>query len=198
METFFPGPGRGWFTRLFGRNPLVRHSDRIEALILILGIAVVLLTAPIAGAVGTAVYSSRATVYEQQARTRHTVAATVLADSTSTVRPYTVSFDLRARWQYHGVQHVDVLGWDRPAKAGDRLSIWVNDKGDYAGPPTRPQRAVSDAVIAGAVLWLSVITVVAAAVGLARFRLNRRRHAQWDRDLRGLVGDDGGRTSSEH
>jgi len=198
METFFSGPGRGWFTRLFGRNPLVRNSDRIESLMLILGIALVLVAAPIAGAVGTAVYSSRAGVYEQQVRTRHTVAATVLADSTSTVRPYTVSFDIRARWQDRGVQHEELLGWDRPANAGDRLSIWVNDKGDYAGPPTGRKRAVSDAIIAGAVLWLSVIALVAAAIGLARFRLDRRRHAQWDRGLRGLVGDDGGRTSSEH
>ena len=197
MDTFFSGPGRGRFTRLFGRNPLVRNSDRIESLMLILGIALVLVAAPIAGAVGTAVYSSRAAVYEQQVRTRHTVAATVLADSTSTVRPYTVSFDVRARWQDRGVQHEDVLGWDRPANAGDRLSIWVNDKGDYAGPPTGHKRAVSDAIIAGAVLWLSVIAMVAAAIGLARFRLDRRRHAQWDRGLRGLVGDDGGRTSSE-
>jgi multisubunit Na+/H+ antiporter MnhG subunit len=197
MDTFFSGPGRGRFTRLFGRNPLVRNSDRIEAFMLILGIALVLVTAPIAGAVGTAIYSSRAAVYEQQVRTRHTVAATVLADSTSTVRPYTVLFDVRARWQDRGVQHETVLGWDRLAKAGDRLSIWVNDKGDYAGPPARPERAVSDAIVVGALLWLSVITVVAAAIGLARFRLDRRRHAQWDRGLRGLVGDDGGRTSSE-
>jgi multisubunit Na+/H+ antiporter MnhG subunit len=197
MDTFFSGPGRGRFTRLFGRNPLVRRSDRIEALMLILGIALVLVTAPIAGAVGTAVYSSRAAVYEQQVRTRHTVAATVLADSTSTVRPYTVSFDVRARWQDRGVQHETVLGWDRPAKAGERLSIWVNDRGDYTGPPARPERAVSDAIVVGALLWLSVITMVAAAIGLARFRLDRRRHAQWDRGLRGLVGDDGGRTSSE-
>ena len=138
METYFSSPGRGWFTRLFGRNPLVRSSDRIEALTLILGIVLVLLTAPIAGAVGTAVYSSRTAVYEQQVRTRHAVAATVLADSTSTVRPYSVSFDVRARWQDRGVQHETVLGWDRPAKAGERLSIWVNDKGDYTGPPPAP------------------------------------------------------------
>jgi multisubunit Na+/H+ antiporter MnhG subunit len=198
METFIPGPGRGWFTRLFGRNPLVRASDRIEVLTLILGVVLVLVTAPIAGAVGTAVHSSRAGVYEQQVRTRHTVAATVLADSSSSVRPYSVSFDVRARWQDRGVQHEDVLGLDRPAKAGDRLSIWVNDKGDYVGPPTRPKRAVSDGIVAGVVLWLSVITVVAAAIGLTRFRLDRRRHAQWDRGLRGLIGDGGGRTSSEH
>jgi multisubunit Na+/H+ antiporter MnhG subunit len=198
METYFSTPGRGWFTRLFGRNPLLRSSDRIEALTLILGIVLVLLTAPIAGAVGTAVYSSRTAVYEQQVRTRHAVAATVLADSTSTVRPYSVSFDVRARWQDRGVQHETVLGWDRPAKAGERLSIWVNDQGDEVGPPTGPNRAVSDAIVAGALLWLSVITVVAAVIGLARFRLDRRRHAEWDRGLRGLVGDDGGRTSSEH
>ena len=83
------------------------------------------------------------------------------------------------------MQHETVLGWDRPAKAGDRLSIWVNDKGDYAGPPTRATRAVSDAIVVGALLWLSVITVVAAAIGLVRFRLDRRRHAEWDRGLRG-------------
>ena len=198
MDTYIPGPGRGWFTRLFGRSPLVRSSDRIEALILILGIAVVLVAAPIAGAVGTTVYSSRAAVYEHQVSSRHTVAATVLRDSTSTVRPYSVSFDVHARWQDRGVQHEGDLGWDRPAKAGDRLTVWVNDKGDYVGPPTQPRRAVSDAIIAGVVLWLSVVTVVAAAIGLARFRLDRVRHAQWDRGLRGLVGDDGGRTSSEH
>jgi len=197
MKTIFPGPRLGWFTRLFGRNPLVRISDRIEALTLILGIVVVLGAAPIAGAVGTAVYSSRAAIYQHQLRARHTVTATVLADSTSTVRPYNVSFDVSARWQDRGVQHEDALGWDRPAKAGDRLSIWVNDKGDYVGPPTRPNRAASDAIVAGAVLWLSVITVVAAAFGLIRFRLDRRRQGQWDRGLRDLVGDDGGRTSSE-
>lgn len=198
MDTFIPGPGRGWFTRLFGRSPLVRTTDRIEALILILGIVVALLAVPVAGAVGTAVYSSRGAVYEQQARSRHTVQATVLADSTSAVRPYSVSFDFPARWQYRGVQHETVLGWDRPATAGDRVTVWIDDNGDYAGPPTRPQRAVSDAIIAGAVLWLAVVTVVASAIGLARFRIDRRRDAQWDRGLRSLVGDDGGRTSSDY
>jgi len=48
------------------------------------------------------------------------------------------------------------------------------------------------------VLWLAVVTVVASAIGLARFRIDRRRDAQWDRGLRSLVGDDGGRTSSDY
>lgn len=198
MDTFIPRPGGGWFSRLLARNPLIRRSDRIESLVLLLAVAVVLAAAPVAGAIGTAVHSGRVAVYQEQVRTRHVVTATVLDDGTSTVRPYTVSFDVHARWSDRGVTHEDTFGWDRPAKAGEQLSIWVNQDGTYAGPPTRPGRAVSDAVIAAAVLWLSVLTLVVAATTLVRFRIERRRHDQWDRGLRGLVGDDGGRTSSDH
>ena len=63
--------------RLLGRDPLVRTTDRIEALVLVLAVAVSLLAAPIAAAVGTAVYDSRRQVYAEQADTRDTVAATV-------------------------------------------------------------------------------------------------------------------------
>jgi hypothetical protein len=55
METFTLAPVGGWIVRAFGRNPLVRTSDRIEALLLILAVAVALAAAPIAGAIGTAV-----------------------------------------------------------------------------------------------------------------------------------------------
>ncbi|WP_059017826.1 hypothetical protein [Mycobacterium sp. M26] len=198
MDTFLPRPGGDWFSRLFARNPLIRRSDRVESLILMLAVAVVLAAAPVAGAIGTAVHSSRSAVYQEQMRTRHTVTATVLEDSTSTVRPYAVSFDVHARWFDRGVTHEDTFGWDRPAKTGEQLTIWVDQKGGYVGPPTRPHRAVSDAVIAAVVLWLSVLTLVVAATTLVRFRIERRRHAQWDRGLRGLVGDGGGRTSSDH
>ena len=63
--------------RLLGRDPLVRTTDRIEALVLVLAVVVSLLAIPIAAAVGTAVYDSRRQAYAEQAHTRHTVAATV-------------------------------------------------------------------------------------------------------------------------
>ncbi|WP_328358740.1 hypothetical protein OG976_05040 [Mycobacterium sp. NBC_00419] len=197
MDTIVPGP-RGWFWRLFARNDLVRRSDRIESVVSILAVVVVLLALPVAGAIGTAVHASRSAVYQEQVRTRHTVAARVLADSTSSVRPYAASFDVHARWRDRGRAHEGVFGLDRPASTGEQLTIWVDEAGDYAGPPTPHRRAVSDAVVAGVVLWLSVVTVVAALTGLVRFRIERRRHAQWDRELRGLVGDGGGRTSTDH
>ena len=63
--------------RLLGRDPLVRTTDRIEALVFVLAVVVSLLAAPIAAAVGTAVYDSSRHIYAEQAHTRHTVAATV-------------------------------------------------------------------------------------------------------------------------
>ena len=45
--------------RLLGRDPLVRTTDRIQALVLVLAVVVSLLAAPITAAVGTAVYDSR-------------------------------------------------------------------------------------------------------------------------------------------
>ena len=63
--------------RLTGRDPLVRTTDRIEALVFVLAVVVSLLAAPIAAAVGTAVYDSSRHIYAEQAHTRHTVNATV-------------------------------------------------------------------------------------------------------------------------
>ncbi len=198
MDTFIPRPGGCRILRLFARNPLIRRSDRLESLVLILAVAVVLAAAPIAGAIGTAIHASRAAVYQEQMATRHAVTATVLEDSASTVRPYALSFDVHARWIDRGITHEGTFDWGQPATVGEQLTVWVDRQGTYAGPPVPPGRAVSDAVIAAVVLWLRVLTLVVAVTTLVRFRIERRRHAQWDRGLRGLVGDDGGRTSSDH
>ncbi|MGY4711686.1 Rv1733c family protein [Mycolicibacterium sp. CBM1] len=188
MDTIVFRPGRGVLGRLIGRNPLVRSTDRLEALALLLAVALVLVAVPVAGAVGTAVHSSRAAVYAAQVHSRHPVAAAVVRDSDASVRPYSVTFSVHARWSDRGVTHEADVPWDRSVKAGEQLSIWVdNASGDYAGPPPRPDRAAADAISAAVVLWLSVVTLAASAIGLVRFRLDRRRHAQWDQGLRTLA-----------
>ena len=78
MDTFTVRSPRWLVVRLFGRNPLIRISDRIEALVLVLTVVVSLLAAPIAAAVGTAVHDSRSHLYAEQAQTRRTVTATVI------------------------------------------------------------------------------------------------------------------------
>ena len=65
------------------RNPLVRNSDRIELLIVALGVLVALVATACAGALGTAVYDARSSVYLAEAQTRHTVIATAIEESTT-------------------------------------------------------------------------------------------------------------------
>ena len=82
MDTFTVRLPRWPFVQwLFGRNPLIRLSDRVEALVLVFAVVVSVLAAPMAAAVGTAVYDSRSTFYAEQAQNRRTVTATVIDDS---------------------------------------------------------------------------------------------------------------------
>ena len=61
MDTFTVRLPRWPIFGLFRRIPLLRASDRIEALVFVLAVVVSLLAAPIAAAVGTAVYDSSQT-----------------------------------------------------------------------------------------------------------------------------------------
>jgi hypothetical protein len=81
MDYFTLDWGRRWTVRALGRNPLVRFSDRVEAVVLVLVFVTALAVIPVAGTIGTAVYESRARLYGEQVRTRHTVAATAIEDS---------------------------------------------------------------------------------------------------------------------
>jgi hypothetical protein len=91
--------------RLAGRDPLVRTTDRIEALVFVLAVAVSLLAAPIAAAVGTAVYDSSRQAYAEQAHTRHTVTATVTDVPASQQILRTGTTTVSARWIAVGAEH---------------------------------------------------------------------------------------------
>ncbi|MFG1933740.1 hypothetical protein ACGFK1_24325 [Mycobacterium sp. NPDC048908] len=81
LETYTVGLPRWRVLALFRRNPLVRASDRVEALVIALTVLVSVLAIPIAAAIGTAVHDSRRDVYAQQHDARHLVTATVAAQS---------------------------------------------------------------------------------------------------------------------
>jgi hypothetical protein len=60
-----------WLLRACGRrNPLVRTSDRMELLVIALGVLIALVATACAGALGTAVQDSRSDVYLAEVRTR--------------------------------------------------------------------------------------------------------------------------------
>jgi hypothetical protein len=185
-----------WLLRACGRNPLVRRVDRLELVIIALGILVALAAAACAGALGTAVHDARGRVYVAQAQTRHAVTARAIDDSTIVVG---VNDDtatrVNARWQVDGTEHTGTLQWDHAVKTGDPLSIWVDRDGDRVNAPTPTSRAGMEAIGIAYAAWQTVAFAVAGLIWWGRSCLDRRRDSGWEDDIRCLVDDDGGRTN---
>jgi hypothetical protein len=198
METYTLSLGQCWIARAFGRNPLVRLSDRMEALAAVLVFAAALVVTPVAGAIGTAVYDSRARMYAVESHTRHTISGTVIEDSTVVVIPRDAeAFRAPVRWQADGVEHIDSVMLDHATTVGDQVDVWVDAAGNQAPAPTPAWRAGLDAVGAGAAAWAGMMAGIALAFVLVRVRLARRRSLSWERELHALVSDDGGLTGRQ-
>jgi len=197
VDTYSFCLGRGWVIRAFGRNPLVRRSDRAEALLLVLAFVSVLVITPVAGAIGTAVHESHSRMYADQARARQPIAATVTGNPTSTIQANNVDIVAPVHWRVDGVDHAGKLDVARAPKAGDRVQIWVDRSGNQVGPPPATSQAGTDALVAGAGFWVGTMTCVAGLTAWLRAGLARRRATAWEREWQVLISDGGGRTGTQ-
>ena len=192
MGTFAVRRPSWWVARAFGRNPLLRPTDRIEACVIVFAILLALAATPVCAVAGVAVYGSHARLYGEQAQERHTVVATVIEASAQTHAPRTTSIAVRAMWPVGAGVRTGWFRTGRAVKAGDRIDIWVNSAGLPAAPPTPASQAGIDAVGVGAASWFAVTLGLMACVAMARSPLDRIRLGQWEREIRTLA--DGGRT----
>ena len=185
METFTLPLPRTLFTRLFGRNPLIRATDRVEALIVVFAVAISLVAVPIAATVGTAVHEDRSRVYAEQAQTRHTVTATAIGDKHPRRDLDKPTVTVPARWFAGGAEHTGDVVAPLNVKIGDEVEIWVDDKGSAVGPPERTAQDQAVA-LAMATWWAMSLSAVAMFAG-ARIALDRVRYARWQRDFDSLI-----------
>jgi hypothetical protein len=197
MDYFTLDWGRCWTVRALGQNPLVRFSDRVEAVVLVLVFVTALAVIPVAGTIGTAVYESRARLYTEQAQTRHTVAATAIEDSTVILDQDAEVFRTEARWRVNGVEHFGSVDLANATKTGDQFDVWVDASGDQVAAPTPTSQAGIDAIFAGAGAWLIAMAGAAGLSMLVRSWLTHRRLLGWEREWQALVSGDGGRTGSQ-
>jgi hypothetical protein len=198
MSAFTVAQLRRRLVQAFGRNPLVRMSDRVEAVVMVLVIAAALAGIPVAGAVGTAVYHERGRACAEQASTRHMVGATAIGDSTAVPHPRTTVIVVHALWRAGGSDHVAALNVDHPVKGGELVGVWVNQYGDRVPSPIPSWRAGADAVVAAAAVWLAATAVIAVLFGALHAWLDRLRYAGWDRDITSLADNGGGRPTRRH
>ena len=195
MRSYPLGPGRMWVVAAFGRSPLIRFCDRIEALIIVVGIVATLVTVPIACGAGTAVYTRGYQQYAWEARTRHAVTVTATDAGAAAANSDTVI--VQVRWDTAAGPRTAVFESRSPVKAGQRLEVWLDNDGRQVDPPTPTSRAAVDGVIVAAMLELIVSITVGLLVAALRFSLDRRREAQWEHELRSLMDDNGGRSSKQ-
>ncbi len=179
--------------RVFSRNPLVRGTDRLEAVVMLLAVTVSLLTIPFAAAAGTAVHDSRSHVYAHQAQTHHPATATVIdhegvidSNTTATSAPPRTKITVPARWVVNGIERSGEVNAKPGTKSGDRVGIWVDSAGQLVDEPAPPARAIADAALAALGLWLSVAAVAGALLALTRAILIRVRNASWQHDIDSL------------
>ena len=195
MQTFTIGWGRNWCIRALGRNPLVRATDRIEAIVAVLAILLALISVPIAGAIGTSVHEARTRIYAEEAQGRHIVTAVATGNSVAT--PNTGAFAVRVKWSVAVGDHVATLIRNEPVRAGAPLDIWVNKAGANVSPPSTPSSVGIEAVAVAVVSWLAIAGVAAGIAYGIRWSLNRRRYAQWQREISAWADGNGGRTNHQ-
>ena len=181
--------------RLLGRDPLVRTTDRIEALVLVLAVVVSLLAAPITAAVGTAVYDSRRDVYAEQDHTRHIVTATITDVPAAQNILRTNTATMAARWSAAGAEHTGAVTAQSATEPGDQVEIWVDDSGALTDEPTPTTRAGVDAVTAALFMWAGVTAAAAILLAATRAVCDRIRASRWQHAIDTLVGRDGHKPS---
>lgn len=154
MEMYTLDPRCWKIFRVFGRSPLLRRCDRIEALVALVAIAVSLAAIPVAGLAGSVVYTARDRQYAQEALTRHVLVTTAVAAG--------------------------------QPEADQRLQTWVDSDGNPVPPPTPAHRAVIGAIAVGVAILLGTTVAMSVLLGATRWRVDRVRDAQWEREIRCL------------
>lgn len=190
-------PIRWWIIRAFGRTPLGRAADRVEAWAIFMGLLILVAAAYPALAAGHASYAAREHSIATEA-TRHSVDATATGAGTSDPamsESTLTTFILPVRWQANNTVHDTTVKVDKPMKTGDHLRIWLNDKGNVTTAPLTDTDARVEAVGTATLLWLVMAAAIGAALAVLRHALDRSRDRGWDRGLLELVDNGGGSTT---
>jgi hypothetical protein len=183
-----------WYLRALDRNPLVRASDRLEALAFLGLLVMTLLAIPFAAGVGHQTYDSTVRIVEEEAQSRHSVQAVVIEASTAPLTDPGTPQYVRVQWRDGTQQRTENVVNPDPGivKAGADLTIWLDSRGKVVAAPLTPADASVDATTVGWTVWLlAVVFIGLTGLGI-RHGLDRSRARTWDRALHRLAHHDDG------
>lgn len=181
-----------WMSLTLGRNPLVRTSDRLEALAILLVFAVALIAIPFAAQAGDHAYDARMQVIDEQMRTINQIDATALGGNSFSAGRYSRPGPVRVQWNDGTQSRTALVSSPTPVTAGDTVTVWTNAAGAVVSAPETPQQARAIASGRAWTVWVSTVAFAALAAGAARFGLDRMRARSWERELQILAHNDDG------
>ena len=141
----------------FGRNPLRRRTDRLEAALLLTAFAVALLVV--------------------RARTQEDAGSSASSGSTQFITPVRVAWLDRSGTTQEGQTDV-VIG----TKTGAELTIWLDREGTITTAPRDSTDSAALGTLAGMTLPMLAWPLLFALFRLARRPLNRARTDAWARE----------------
>lgn len=189
------------FLRRLGlsRNPLARHWDRLEAVLILLLLVAAALALPIAAATGSVTFADQMAMATAQSRSRHQVVATFgsAQPTPSTPSPSPIdeesstTFGAASRsatWVLpDGSVRTGTIVGASDVGSAQAMRIWVDDSGQQVGAPLTSTDATFTAAIATAFVELTAIAFLAVLYWVGRAVLDRLRTRQWSRDLARLT-----------
>ncbi|WP_051133655.1 Rv1733c family protein [Nocardia paucivorans] len=185
-------PVRLW-RRPWSTNPLMRGSDRLESAVWLVAVLVMSAVIPLAGAAGTAEYTSAAERIRAENATKSAVTAVVLAEprritDAEAEQAVIARFEAPVRWVHEGREHTAAVEVSAAAKPGDRLPIWIGGDAALTTPPQPSAAAVFSAAAVAVGLLIEVWIGAMALAWFAGALLNVRRRRRWDREWRLIAG----------
>lgn len=186
-------PVRLWRRRPWSTNPLMRGSDRLESAVWLVAVLVMSAVIPLAGAAGTAEYTSAAERIRAENATKSAVTAVVLAEprritDAEAEQAVIARFEAPVRWVHEGREHTAAVEVSAAAKPGDRLPIWIGGDAALTTPPQPSAAAVFSAAAVAVGLLIEVWIGAMALAWFAGALLNVRRRRRWDREWRLIAG----------
>lgn len=169
------------------RSPLARSTDRTEAGLLLVVVALWLIAVPIVATAASIIWSGISEAATVQQQTRTTVKAHLLADAPDYSyradygTPITLTVPVSAEWiGQDGRSHTGSVDAADGARTGDQVQIWVDASGNLADPPISTGTAAVLMVAATVAAWFAWGMLLIGSWLVVRWRLNKRRILEWD------------------
>ncbi|BBY27484.1 hypothetical protein GCM10023114_47630 [Mycolicibacterium sediminis] len=187
-----------WLLHALSRNRLVRTSDRLEALAVLMVLAVALLVIPVAQREGDEAYADRMQLISAQQQSRHSVVAVATADSSSPApRRLGADASVRVEWLEGSHRRSEVVTNPSFVAAKTPVTVWLDDAGAVVSAPDREVDAQADAAGRAWAVWVGIVGLCALlAFGFRRY-LDHVRAACWHREFRLLAHNDDGWASHD-